>query len=133
MNCNEIDIDIEKIYFEAGSSFEMVLEIDNPTKQLKCSGQSKTALPGDVTAWDGTGTEPSGHWVLNTNHWLIVEYTCSSVTNGPNPIEVTKTKYYSVGQRLAWLDIIFVEKKSDGTKKTKRIRKQVVIVSSGGG
>lgn len=129
MNCNDDDLCLKSISFNFQTN-EMSIEIENPGKKYKfLTAESQVLLPSDVSV----GDDGSSWWVEESSHLFIAEFENTESTNNPDVIEILNTSFYNVGNNLKSLDIVLVEKKGDGTKKTKKVRREVVVVSTGGG
>ncbi len=123
------EFDILKVYFGKNST-EMELEIDNANKDLKVVGS--TSLPNDVMVWDGENPQPEGFWIWEGHYHLFLLFERATVEK-PNPLIIDNTRYYSEGENdMKYVDIVLIEETGSG-KKTKKVRRSAVIVSSGGG
>lgn len=106
-------------------STELSVIVDNPD-EMQLSGAPEHNVPDDVEIVAPGQTPTQEYWVYANHHHLTITLEPGS---GGNPLEVLNTAYYNQGADPKPLDIVIAEKKGDGKKKTRKIRREGVILS----
>lgn len=104
---------------------ELTAIVDNPSS-MQVYGAPEHIVPEDVEVVQ-PGQQPTQDlWVYSNHHHLTITLEPGV---GANPLEVANTGYFNQGDNEKPLDVIVAEKTSDNKKKTRKIRRDGVILS----
>ena len=121
--------DILSLQFNINSSDEQPTEltvvIDNPNS-MELSGSPEHIVPEDVEVVAQGQSPTQEFWVYADHYHLTITLEAGS---GLNPLVTGTTGYYNQGADPKPLDIIVTEKVSDNKKKTRKIRREGVILA----
>lgn len=106
-------------------STELSVIVDNPD-EMQLSGVPEHSVPDDVEIVAPDQTPTQEFWVYANHHHLTITLELGA---GDNLLEVLNTAYYNQGSDPKPLDIVIAEKKGDGKKKTRKIRRDGLILS----
>ncbi|WP_417602123.1 hypothetical protein [Owenweeksia hongkongensis] len=107
------------------ASTELTVVIDNPSN-MQLDGAPELSVPEDVEIVAPGQLPTQEFWVYADHYHLTITLESGGSSN---PLEVNNTGYFNQGDNPKALDVIVAEKTAEGKKKTRKIRRDGVILS----